>query len=128
MRLNVLLSISAVYLALVGLGYLLAPSALLFGVLDPGAPAALTAQLRGVSSTFIGIAVLNWLARSAEASTARNAIVLANTVGFGLAGALGLVALASGAPTLVIAPAAINLAIAVAFFWLGRASMSAKKA
>ena len=31
----------------------------------------------------LGIAVLNWMARDAEPSTARSAIVLANIVGFG---------------------------------------------
>jgi hypothetical protein len=31
----------------------------------------------------LGIAVVNWMARNAEPSTARNAIVLGNIVGFG---------------------------------------------
>lgn len=31
----------------------------------------------------LGIAVLNWMTRTAEPSTARNAIILANIVGFG---------------------------------------------
>ena len=43
----------------------------------------LIAFLRIFGGPMLGIAVLNWLARDAEPSTARNAIVLANIVGFG---------------------------------------------
>ena len=126
MKLNVLLTISAVYLALVGLGFLFAPTAIMFGTVEAGASAALIANLRGPASTFIAIAVMNWVARNAEASTARNAIVLANTVGFGLAGILDVLAVVSGAPAIELIPAIINLLIAAAFFWIGRANMSAK--
>lgn len=125
MKLNWLLSLSAIYLALVGLGFLFTPSAIMFGTVPPDAPAALIANLRGVASTFIGIAVLNWMARSAEASPARNAIVLANTVGFGLAGILDVLAVLGGAPAIQWVPTVLNLLIAVAFFWAGRTSMSA---
>jgi hypothetical protein len=48
-----------------------------FGIL------ALIAYLRVFGSTFIAIGVLNWMARNAEPSAARNAIILANIVGFG---------------------------------------------
>src|SRR5205823_2898226 len=85
MKLNLLLILAAIYLALIGLGYLLVPDALLFGTLAAGAAAPLLANLRGVASTFFGIAVVNWLARNAEPSTARNAIIVANVVGFGIA-------------------------------------------
>ena len=127
MKLNVLLSISAVYLALVGLAFLFIPSAIMFGTLDPGAPAALLASLRVVAGAFIGAAVLNWLAREVEPSKARDAIVLANTVGFALAGILDVVAVTGGAPAMELAPAAINLAFAATFLWLGQASMSTAK-
>ena len=126
MKLNGLFVISAVYLGLVGLGFLFAPTALMFGTVGSGASAALIANLRGPASTFIAIAVLNWMARNTEASSARDAIVLANTVGFGIAGILDVLAvLTSGAPTIELVPAIINLIIAVAFFMAGKASMSA---
>lgn len=126
MKLNVLLSISAIYMALLGLGFLFAPEALSFGVVPAGASAALIAYLRSPASTFIGIAVLNWMARNAEASAARNAIVLANTIGFGLAAVLGVLGVLSGVRAVALVFAVINLLIAAAFFWAGRMSMSAK--
>ena len=121
MKLNTLLTISGVYLALVGLGFLFAPTVIMFGTVGPGASAALIAILRGVASTFIAIAVLNWAARNAEPSTARNAIVLANTIGFGLAGVLDVIAIFSGAPAMQWIPTILNLLIAVAFWQVGQA-------
>jgi len=124
MKLSWLLTISAIYLALVGLGFLFAPTAIMFGTVPADASAALIANLRGVASTFLGIAVLDWMARNAGPSPARNAIVLANTVGFGLAGILDVLAVVSGGPAMELGPAIINLIIAIAFFWIGRSSMS----
>jgi hypothetical protein len=126
MKLNLLLIISAIYLALVGLGFLLAPAAMQFGTLDTGASNALLANLRGVASTFIGIAVVNWLARNAEPSTALNAIIIANVVGFGLATVIDVYAVLSGAPAIELIPTFINLLFALAFIWAWRTSMSAK--
>ena len=126
MRLNILFVISAIYLALVGLGFLFAPTALMFGTVGPEASAALIANLRGPASLFIAIALLNWLARNAEASKTRDAIVLSNIVGFALAGVLDVIAVVgTGAPSIELVSAIINFVLVVAFFWLGRASMSA---
>lgn len=125
MGLGALLGVSSVYLALVGLGFLVAPDAIMFGTVGAGASAALIANLRGVSSTFFGIAVLNWVGRTAPPSPARNAIVLANTVGFAIAGVLDIAAATSGAPSAELAPAVINLLFAGAFAWAGRTTMGA---
>jgi len=126
MRLNILFVISAIYLALVGLGFLFAPTALMFGTVGPEASAALIANLRGPASLFIAIALLNWLARNAEASKTRDAIVLSNIVGFALAGVLDVIAVVgTGAPSIELVPAIINFVLVVAFFWLGRVNMSA---
>ncbi len=124
MKLNLLLTLSAIYLALVGIGFLLAPDAMMFGTLGAGASAALLANLRTVASTFIGIAVLNWVSRNADPSPARDAIMLANTVGFGLATVLDVVAITSGVLMTLAVPTIINLLFTLAFLWLGRASMS----
>ena len=75
MKLNWLLSISAIYLALIGLLFLIAPDAVLFGALSAGASAVLVAIIRVPASTFIGIAVLNWVARDAEPSKALIVVV-----------------------------------------------------
>ena len=79
MKLNVLLSITAVYMALLGLGFIFAPQAIGIGAVPADAPAALIAYLRLFGSTFLGIAVLNWTARNAKPSTARKAIILGNS-------------------------------------------------
>lgn len=59
-------------------------------------PHALIAYLRIFSGPFLGIAVLNWLARKAPASPARDAIVLANIVGFGCVTAMDVWGVFSG--------------------------------
>ena len=123
MKLSLVLTISAVYMALLGVGTLLAPAAMSFGVVDATAMPALLALLRLPASSFFGIAVLNWMARNAEASKARDAIALANTVGFGLAGLLMIWGALSG-PTATWLPAIVSLVLAGAFLWTGRASMS----
>ncbi len=124
MKLNLVLTISAIYMGLVGLGYLLSPATLSFGVVDASASAVLTAFLRIPASTFLGIAVLNWMARNAEASKARDAIALGNTVGFGLAAVLSVWGALIGSSPIGWVFVVINLLFAVGFFWTGRASMS----
>jgi len=120
-------SVSSAYMALVGLGFIVAPDGILFGTTGTNPSPALLADLRGVAGAFIGIAVLNWLARGAEPSTARNAIVAANTVGFAIAGVAGVAAvLVAGAPTGQLALGIINLVFAAAFAWVGRTGMAAE--
>ena len=126
MKLNLLLSISALFMALVGLGYLVVPATMQFGTLNAGASDALLANLRVVSSTFMGIAVVNWLARNSEPSTALTAIIIANIVGFGLAAALDVFAVIVGGPVIQLLPAAISLLFALAFAWVWQTAMSAK--
>jgi hypothetical protein len=126
MKLNVILIIAAVYMALIGLGHLVAPVAMSAGAVPADASSGLTAFLRHYAALFIAIAVMNWMARNSEASTARNAIVLANMVVFGLAAILDVLAVVSGAGAAGLVPATLNLVIATAFFWASRMSRSAK--
>jgi hypothetical protein len=126
MILKSLLSIAALYMALVGLGFIFAPQAIGIGAVPTDASAALIAYVRLFGSPFLGIAVLNWTARNAEPSTARNAIILGNIVGFGAIAALDVWGLLSGARQLTKAFAIVHLLFAVAFIWVGRMSMSAK--
>jgi hypothetical protein len=120
MKLKVLLIISTIYMALIGVGHLVSPVAMSAGVVPADASLGLVAFLRHYSALFIAIAVMNWAARNAEASTARNAIVLANIVVFGLAAVLDVLAVLSGAGVAGLAPASINLVIGAAFFWASR--------
>jgi hypothetical protein len=113
-------------MALLGLGFIFAPQAIGVGAVPADAPAALITYLRVFGSTFLGIAVLNWKARNAEPSTARNAIILGNMVGFSVGPALDVWGLLTGARQLAVVFAVIHLLIASAFFLAWRASKSAK--
>ena len=85
---------------------------------------ALIAYLRIFGGPCLGIAVLNWLARNVEPSAARNAIVLANIVGFGCVTAMDIWAVfgggGRGAMKLFLV---IHLLMTVAFVVAGRAGM-----
>jgi hypothetical protein len=124
-ELSILLSTAAIYTALVGLGFIFAPQAIGIGAVPTDASAALIAYLRLFGSPFLGIAVLNWAARNAEPSTARDAIIIGNMVGFGAIAALDVWGLFSGARPLTKVFAILHLLFAVAFIWVGRMRMSA---
>jgi hypothetical protein len=126
MKLRILLSIAAIYLALVGLGLIVAPQTIGMGAVPTDASAALIAYLRLFGSPFLGIAVLNWAVRHAEPSTARHAIILGNMVGFAAIAALDVWGVFSGARPLTKVFAIMHLLFAVAFIWVGRMSLSAK--
>jgi hypothetical protein len=91
-----LLTTAAVYLVAVGLALLLVP--LQFGVdaVPRDASPELLALLRLLGGPFLGIAVLDWMSRNSEPSTARNTVVLANLVGFGVVAANDIVGVISG--------------------------------
>jgi hypothetical protein len=126
MKLSFLLSIAAIYTALAGLGFIFAPQAVGIGAVPADASAALISYLRLFGSPFLGIAVLNWTARNAEPSTARNAIVLGNIAGFAAIAALDVWGLFSGARHLTKVFAVIHLLFAVAFIRAWRTSMTAE--
>ena len=123
MKPKLVLTIAAIYLALVGLGLLLAPTVTVFG-LDAGASPLLIVQLRAMSDTFIGIAVLNWAARNAEPSKARDAIFLGNSVGFGLSVILGTAVSLTGGQAVSWVFTALSLFCVIGFIVVGRANMS----
>jgi hypothetical protein len=126
MELRILLSLAAIYMALAGLGFIFAPQAIGIGAVPTDASAALIAYLRLFGSPFLGIAVLDWTARNAEPSTARNAVILGNVVGFGAIAALDVWGLFSGARQLTTVFAIVHLLFAGAFMWVGRRSIAAK--
>ena len=123
MKLKVILLVAAVYMALIGLGHLFAPVAMSAGVIPADASAGVAAFLRHYSAPFLAIAVMNWMARNAEPSPARNAIVAANIILFALAAILDIAAVLSGAGPAGLVPASMNLVIASLFVWAVRASM-----
>jgi hypothetical protein len=120
MKLRNLLSIAAIYMTIAGLSFIFAPRTIGIGAVPIDASAALIAYLRLFGSPFLGIAVLNWTARNSEPSTARNAIILGNIVGFAAITALDVWGLFSGGRQLTKVFAIIHLLFAVTFIGVGR--------
>jgi hypothetical protein len=90
------LTVSAIYIGLLGLGFMFVPQQIGIGAVPPDASPALVAYLRIFGGPCLGIAVLNWLARDAEPSTALDAIILANIVGFASVSAMDVWGVFSG--------------------------------
>jgi hypothetical membrane protein len=88
---------------------------------------ALIAYLRIFGGPVLGIAVSNWMARNAEPSAARNAIVLGNIVGFGCVTLMDVWGVFSGGARPVAKLfLVIHLLMTVAFVVAGRVSMRAQ--
>jgi hypothetical protein len=128
MKLKVVLTVSAIYLAVLGVGFMLAPRQIGIEAVPADASPALIAYLRIFGGPFLGIAVLNWMARDAEPSPARDAIVLANIVGFACVTSMDVWGVFSGgarqAAKLFLV---IHLLLTLAFVVAGRASMGAQR-
>lgn len=90
------LILSAIYMAAVGLGLMIVPLKFGVGAVPPDATPELIALMRLLGGPFLGIAVLNWLSRNAELSTALKAVMIANIVGFGAVAANDLWGVFSG--------------------------------
>lgn len=124
MKLRAVLVAAAIYLGAVGLGVMFVPRQFGIGAVPPDASSELIALLRIFGGPMVGIAVLNWLARNAEPSTARNAIVVANIVGFACVTANDLWGVFSGgARAIAKVFLVVHLAFTIAFIVAGRASM-----
>jgi hypothetical protein len=89
------LTLSALYLALVGLALTFFPMQFGRGAVPTDASPEMLALLRLLGGPFLGIAVLNWLSRDAETPTLR-VVVLANIVGFGAVAANDIWGVVSG--------------------------------
>jgi len=89
-------TLSAIYLAAVGLGLIIVPLKFAIGAVPAEASPELVALLRLLGGPFLGIAVLNWLSRDAKPSASLDAILAANIVGFGAVAANDVWGVASG--------------------------------
>jgi hypothetical protein len=126
MKLKPVMISSSIYLGLIGLGVLFAPRYFGIGAVPPDAPPALIAFLRIFAGPCLGIAVLNWMARDAAPSPARDAIVLANIVGFGCVSAMDIWGVATGdARPIAKAFLVVHLLFTLAFVLARRATMRA---
>jgi hypothetical protein len=128
MKLKAALTISAIYLAILGIGFMFVPRQIGLGAVPADASPPLVAYLRIFGGPCLGIAVLNWLARNAEPSTARNAIVLANIVGFGCVTAMDVWGVFSGgARSVAKLFLVIHLLMTLAFVLAARDSLRAER-
>ena len=124
MTLRAMLTVSAVYLGVLGIGFMFAPLQIGIDAVPADASLALIAYLRIFGGPILGIAVLNWMARNVEPSPARNAIVLGNIVGFGCVTLMDVWGVFSGDARLVAKVfLVIHLLMTVGFVMAERASM-----
>ena len=123
MKPSLLLTVSAIYLALIGILFQVDPAASVG--LDANASAVLITNIRVPLSLLLAIAVINWFARKSDASSARDAIFLGNTVAFAFVAIGDFVAsvMSGGDPSSLLF-SGIALLFAIAFFVVGRANMS----
>ena len=121
MKLNVMFTIAAVLLILIGILSLFAPPAM-FGTTDVAA--AFSGKLGGVS--WLSLGVMAWLVRNAEASKTRDSVVLGYTLLFALWAVVSVYGSFLDMPNANISwiPALIQALLAVGFFMAGKASMS----
>jgi hypothetical protein len=115
MQLRTLQIISAVYLALVGIGMLVVPNAIVFGALGATPLPGLVAALRAEGGTLVSITVLSWMAREVQPSKVRDAIVVCNVVGYGLVTITGVLGQIAGAPRQALVFAVIHAIFTVLF-------------
>jgi hypothetical protein len=121
------LTLSAFYLAIVGLALMFAPLRFGVGAVPPDASSELIALLRLLGGPFLGIAVLNWLSRDLDRSKALDAILIANIVGFGSVAANDVWGVASGeARELAKIFLIVHLLFTVAFVFALRAARQSR--
>jgi len=126
MKLNVMFIIAAVFLILIGLPSLLAPSAMMAaGGSDIGASSALSMLVRFMGVAELGLGLIAWLVRNADASKARDAVTLGFTIYFALHALTSLYGQFTDTSTSAHwIMATLQGLIAVGFFMAGKASMS----
>lgn len=114
--LRLTLTLSAIYLAAIGLGLLIVPQQFGVGAVPADASPQLIALMRLLGGPFLGIAALNWLSRDFPPSPQLGAILIANFIGFGVVAANDIWGVASGeAREIAKYFLVVHLAFALAF-------------
>ena len=124
MKLNVMFTIAAVFLIIIGLAALLAPGAMTsMGGLPASSGLFMLVRFLGVAE--LGLGLIAWLVRNADASKARDAVALGFTIYFALHALTSLYGQFTDTSTSMHwVMATIQGLIAVGFFMAGKASMS----
>ncbi|MCX0275006.1 hypothetical protein NLM24_30800 [Nocardia zapadnayensis] len=119
-----LLTVAALYLAVIGLALLLVPTQFGVGAVPEDASPELIALLRLLGGPFLGIALLNWMSRTLAPATIRNTVLLADLTGFGVVALNDVWGVLSGEARDVAAVfGVVHLAFAAAFllvWWRAR--------
>lgn len=116
--LKLLLILSGIYLAAIGAGLMFFTRQFGVGAVPPDAAPELLALMRLLGGPFLGIAALNLLSRDAPPSSTRNAIILANLIGFGAVVANDVHGVITGeARDIARVFLIVHLAFALAFAW-----------
>jgi hypothetical protein len=126
MKLNVVFAVAGLFMIIVGLVQLIAPAAMVAGagIGETPSPAFLmTVRFTGVE--LLGLGLIAWLVRNAEASKARDGIMLGFTLYFALHALTSLyVQLTAVYTPFGWAVIVVQGLFAVGFLMAGRASMS----
>lgn len=124
MKPKLLFTIASIYFILGGIGQMIAPALNFY--LDASSVSAYSINVfRATTGLLMGLGVVYWFVRDAEASKARDALFLGSSIGF-LINTIFVVlaALTPDGVALTWIIAAINLLFALGFFLVGRANMS----
>ncbi len=127
MKLSVMFIIAAVYGFLIGLSSLLAPQTMATtGGIAASSGVLMLVRFMGVAN--IGLGLIAWLVRNAEASTTRDGVSMGFFVFFALHALTSLYGQFTDTSTSMHwVMATLQALIAVGFFIAGRASMSTRK-
>ena len=122
------LTLSALYLAAIGVALMVFPRQFGTGALPNDASPELLALLRLLGGPLLGIAVLNWLSRHIEERAVLRPVVIANIVGFGAVAANDIWGVASGeARDLAKVFMVVHLLFTVAFLAVARSMRRAPR-
>lgn len=121
--LKAVLTLSAIYLAAIGLSLLFVPVQFGVGAVPENASPQLVALLRLLGGPLLGIAALNWLSRNAGPSRSMKTILTANIIGFGVVAANDVWSVSAGeARELARYFLVIHLGFTLAFIATARAN------
>ena len=123
MELNLLFTVSSIYLALLGLGMLISPTTMMPGALI-STSLVLIDIFRGIAGVCFGASIIDWAApKCSEASNVRDAIILGNTIGFAFATVFGIFSIIQGLSMFQWIFVAIDVLLANGFFIVGISSI-----
>ncbi len=125
MKLNVMFTIAAVYGIALGLFELIAPAAASAGTLSASSPGMLSMIVRFWGVSYIGLGLIAWFVRNADASKARDGVTLGFAIFFALHALTSLYGqFTDTSVSTHWIMAIVQGLIAVGFFMAGRASMA----